>query len=67
MVAAGERLDYDRLARRDTTIDYGLDLVGQRTPHWGWRVSVLRQQRRSDQPGQSYHENQIYFGVIYNR
>jgi hypothetical protein len=67
LVAAGERLDYDRLARRDTTIDYGLDLVGQRTPHWGWRMSLLRQQRHSDQPGQSYHENQIYFGIIYHR
>lgn len=67
MVAAGERLDYDRLARRDTTFNYGFDLAGQRTPHWGWRVSLLRQQRHSDQPGQSYHENQIYFGVIYNR
>jgi hypothetical protein len=66
-VAAGERLDYARLARRDTTINYGLDLVDQRTPHWSWRASLLRQQRRSDQPGQSYHENQIYLGVIYNR
>lgn len=67
MVAAGERLDYERLARRDTTVNYGLDLVEQRTPHWSWRLSYLRQQRRSDQPGQSYHENEIYFGVIYNR
>ncbi|SEJ03072.1 surface lipoprotein assembly modifier [Frateuria terrea] len=67
VVAAGERLDYDRLARRDTTLNYGLDLVGRRTPHWGWRASLLRQRRHSDQPGQSYHENQIYFGVIYNR
>lgn len=67
LVAAGERLDYDRLARRDTTVNYGLDLVGQRTAHWGWRASLLRQQRHSDQPGQSYHENQIYFGILYNR
>jgi Putative beta-barrel porin 2 len=67
VVAAGERLDYDRLARRDTTINYGLDLVGQRNRHWGWRASLLRQQRHSDQPGQSYHENQIYFGIIYSR
>lgn len=67
MVAAGEKLTYDRIARHDRTVNFGLDLVGQRTPHWGWRISLLRQQRHSDQPQQSFHENEIYFGVLYNR
>lgn len=66
-IASGERLNYDRLERRDTTIHYGLDLSQQRTPHWGWRLSLLRQQRHSDEPGQGFHENRIYFGVIYTR
>jgi len=63
----GERLVYDRLGRHDSTVNYGLGLAQQRTPHWSWRASLLRQQRHSDQAGQSFQENEIYFGVIYHR
>lgn len=66
-VAVGERLNYDFLDRRDTTFNYGLDLVEQLNPHWGLRISLLHQQRNSDQAGQNYRENQIYLGILYNR
>jgi hypothetical protein len=67
LVAIAERLDYDFLDRRDTTFNYGLDLVKQMNPHWGLRMSLLHQQRNSDQAEQGYRENQIYLGVLYNR
>lgn len=67
MVAVDERLTYDHLDRRDSTLNYGLDLVEQRTPHWGWRISLLHQRRNSNEPEQNFRENQIYFGVVYTR
>jgi hypothetical protein len=62
-----ETLKYDFLDRRDKTLSYGLSLVGNRTPHWGWRLSLTHQQQHSTVAVQRYHENQIYFGVVFKR
>ncbi|WDS36912.1 outer membrane beta-barrel protein [Pseudoxanthomonas sp.] len=67
MVSVYERLAYDTIDRRDNTINYGLDIVKRLNPRWGWRISLLHQQRSSNQAEQDYHENQIYFGILYNR
>lgn len=66
-VSIYERVAYDAVDRRDTTTNYGLDLVKHLNAHWGWRVSLLHQQRSSSQADQDYRENQIYFGLLYNR
>ena len=65
--AAGEKLTYDTLARRDRTVNYGLSLTQQWTPRWSWRVSLIHQQRSSTAPDQGFRENQIYFGVVFKR
>jgi len=65
--ATGERLTYQTLDRLDKTYRYGLDLSEQWTPHWSWHVAVSRQLRTSDAVGQSYNENEIYFGVVFRR
>jgi len=67
MVSVYERLAYDTIDRRDTTINYGLDIVNHLNRRWGWRISLLHQQRSSNQAEQDYRENQIYFGILYNR
>ncbi|SEL09754.1 uncharacterized protein, PEP-CTERM system associated [Pseudoxanthomonas sp. GM95] len=67
MVSVYERVAYDNIDRRDTTTNYGLDLVKQLNSHWGWRISLLHQQRSSNQAEQDYRENQVYFGILYNR
>jgi hypothetical protein len=65
--ASAQRLTYENLDRTDKTYQYGVDLTKQWTPHWSSRVSFTRQSRQSDAPGQSYHESEIYFGVVYKR
>jgi len=65
--ATGERLTYQTLDRLDKTYRYGLDLSEQWTPHWSWHAALTRQLRTSDATGQSYNENEIYFGVIFRR
>lgn len=65
--ATAQRLTYDSLSRTDTTYQYGVNLIRQWTPHWSTRASFARQLRTSNALGQSYHENQIYFGVVFKR
>jgi hypothetical protein len=67
LYASGEKLTYQSMARRDKTTSVGLELARQLTSHWSWNASVTRQRRNSDAPGQSYSENQIFFGVVYRR
>lgn len=62
-----ETLNYQFLDRRDKRTAYGLSLSGQRTPHWGWRLSFAHQQQSSTDATQTFHENEIYFGVIFKR
>lgn len=62
-----ERLTYESLDRLDKTYRYGVDLSEQWTPHWSWHVALTRQLRTSDAIGQSYNENEIYFGVVFRR
>lgn len=54
-------------ARRDKTLIAGIGLAYQRNTHWSWRASLLRQQRTSNVSGQGFHENRIYFGIVYKR
>ncbi|OOG50994.1 outer membrane beta-barrel protein [Rhodanobacter sp. C01] len=58
---------YQTLDRRDNTVNYGLNLTEQWTPHWSWRASVSRQRRNSNSLDQSYRENEIYLGIVYKR
>lgn len=67
VVATGERLLYDRLARRDTTSSVALDLAQRWTPHWSWHLSFVQQRRTSSEPGQGFRENEIYLGFAYAR
>jgi hypothetical protein len=62
-----ETLTYQSIDRRDKRTAYGLSLSGNRTVHWGWRVSLTHQQQSSTDATQVYHENEIYFGFIYKR
>jgi hypothetical protein len=62
-----ERYEYRALDRRDDTSDYGISLTDRRTPHWSWQVSLTHRQRDSTASGQSYSENEIYFGVVFKR
>ncbi|WP_297921884.1 surface lipoprotein assembly modifier [Metallibacterium sp.] len=65
--ANGERLDYTNLQRRDMALNYGLSLVGRRTPNWSWSISIDHRQRSSTAAGQDYRENEIYFGLMFRR
>ncbi|HUA82015.1 MAG TPA: outer membrane beta-barrel protein [Dyella sp.] len=62
-----ERLTYTSFVRTDKTYRYGADLGHQMTPHWSWHVSYIRQVRDSTAAGQSYHENEVYFSVVFRR
>lgn len=62
-----ERLTYTSLQRTDKTYRYGVDLGHQWAPHWTWHVSYIRQLRSSNAADQSYHENEIFFSVVFKR
>ncbi|WP_458071092.1 surface lipoprotein assembly modifier [Rhodanobacter sp. BL-MT-08] len=62
-----ESLTYSSLNRRDRTSDYGLSLSQRLTPHWSWRVRLTHLQRDSTAPDQGYRDNEVYFGVVFNR
>jgi hypothetical protein len=62
-----ERQTYESLSRTDTTYRYGADLGHQWTPHWSWHVSYIRQLRSSTAIAQSYHENEVFFSVVFKR
>jgi hypothetical protein len=62
-----ERLNYDSFARTDKSYRYGLDLRQQWSRHWSWHVAYIRQLRSSNAIAQSYHENEIFFGVVFLR
>ena len=65
--AEDETLSYQTLDRRDRTLIAGIGLTDQWTRHWSWRASLLHQRRNSNVADQGFHENQIYFGVVYKR
>lgn len=64
---AADRLTYDTIDRKDTTVRLGLDLSHQVNRHWTWHASVARDRRSSNAAGQDYHESQIFVGVVYRR
>lgn len=65
--ANAERLTYTSLERTDKTYRYGVDLGHQWAPHWTWHVSYIRQVRNSTAIGQGYHENEVFFSVVFKR
>ncbi|RDS83662.1 hypothetical protein DWU98_04845 [Dyella monticola] len=62
-----ERMTYTSLVRTDKTYRYGVDLGHQWTSHWSSHVSYIRQIRNSTALGQSYHENEVFFSVVFRR
>jgi hypothetical protein len=62
-----QRQAYTSLERTDKTYRYGVDLGHQWTPHWTWHVSYIRQLRNSNAVAQSYHENEVFFSVVFKR
>jgi hypothetical protein len=62
-----QRLVYTSLDRTDKTYRYGADLGHQWTSHWTWHVSYIHQLRNSTAVAQSYHENEVFFSVVYRR
>jgi Putative beta-barrel porin 2 len=64
---SAERETYESLTRTDNTYRYGADLGHQWTQHWSWHVSYIRQLRNSTAIAQSYHENEVYFSVVFRR
>ena len=62
-----DRLTYDRIDRKDTTVRLGLDLGQQWNPHWSWHATVARERRSSDAVGQDYRETRFFIGVVYRR
>ena len=62
-----QRLTYVSLERTDKTYRYGIDVGHQWTPHWSWHVSYIRQLRNSNAVAQSYHENEVFFSVVFRR
>jgi len=62
-----DRLTYDSLDRKDTTVRLGLDLTQQINRHWSWHVSVARDRRSSNAAGQDYRETAFFVGVVYRR
>lgn len=65
--ADAEKLTYSTLTRTDKTYRYGIDLMQQFAQHWSWRAAITHQRRDSDAVGQSYHETEIYVGVVFQR
>nr|WP_240147914.1 outer membrane beta-barrel protein [Luteibacter yeojuensis] len=63
----GDKLDYQAIDRRDTTVRMGLNLTKQWNQHWSGQVSVARERRSSTAAGQDYRANAIYVGVVYRR
>ena len=62
-----QKLTYASLDRTDKTYRYGFDVGHQWTPHWSWHVSYIRQLRNSSAFAQSYHENEVFFSVVFRR
>jgi len=62
-----DRLTYDRIDRKDTTVRLGLDLGQQWNRHWSWHATVARERRNSDAVGQDYRETRFFIGVVYRR
>lgn len=62
-----ETRQYDRIARRDEDLAYGVYLSGDWTAHWGWRADVQRRERHSTAANSRYDENVQMFTVAYHR
>jgi hypothetical protein len=65
--ANAERIDYQVLARRDTTRNLGISLRQLYNSHWSWRLSLVDRRRTSTDPNGGYHAKEVYFGVVYQR
>jgi len=50
---------------RDHVYSFGIEQ--QRTRHWGWRASVLRNNRSSNQPDPEYKEKAAYLTIWWKR
>ncbi|MGE7136571.1 outer membrane beta-barrel protein [Luteibacter sp. NPDC031894] len=62
-----DKLTYQSLDRKDTTVRLGLSLTKQWNPHWSGQVSLLRDRRSSNAAGQDYRATSFFVGVVYRR
>jgi hypothetical protein len=66
-VATGDRLTYDSIGREDKTWNLSADLTQQWTRNWSGRLSLTHYTRDSNVADQSFHQNIIYFALVYTR
>jgi hypothetical protein len=67
VLANGENLRYDGLAREDKTWTVQAFIRQQLTPHWSWRADLTRYERNSNAAGQSANQNIVSVQVTYAR
>lgn len=58
---------YSVLDRKDKYFNTGIALIDRTTSHWSWRLSFDHRHHTSNTLGQTFTENEIYFGVAYTR
>jgi hypothetical protein len=63
----GDKLTYESIDRKDTTVRMGLNLTRQWNRHWSGQVSVARERRTSNAVGQDYNATTFFIGVVYRR
>lgn len=62
-----DKLKYETVDRKDTTVRLGLNLSRQWNQHWSGQVSVARERRTSNAIGQDYKATSFFIGVVYRR
>ncbi|GAB3356799.1 hypothetical protein [Lysobacter tyrosinilyticus] len=62
-----ERQRYFDTGQKDHDHVYSLGIEQQRTRHLGWRASVLRNDRDSNQPDPEYKEKAVYLTIWWKR
>ncbi|MEO7326795.1 MAG: hypothetical protein ABIW82_18385 [Dokdonella sp.] len=67
VIANGENLRYDGLAREDKTWNVQVFIRQQLTRHWSWRTDLTRYDRNSNALGQSANQNIVSVQITYAR
>lgn len=65
--ATADKLNYETVDRKDTTVRFGLNLTRQWNRHWSGQFSVAREKRTSNAAGQDYRATSFFVGVVYRR
>lgn len=67
LIATGENLRYDAIAREDKTWSLSAILSQQWTRNWGGRLELTHYKRDSNVADQSFDQNIIYVALVYTR